>query len=150
MIRWQHKVKYLRLEKIGNTLPEGNLKDRLEYDYNNWPIDAGAPWDDVNEDGVFTPGFDKPKFIGDETLFYVANDLDTATTRYTYGSDPMGLEFQTTVFGFNRDDLKDVVFQESIKLLIKVKQILPICILITGRMMIWVMQMMTLSVVIPL
>ena len=104
--------KIFKIRKDWQTLPEGVFKDRLEYDYYNWPIDAGAPWDDINEDGVFTKGIDKPKFIGDETLFYVANDLDTAISRFTYGSDPIGLEFQTTVFGFNRDDLKDVVFKK--------------------------------------
>ena len=104
--------KIFKIRKDWQTLPEGIVKDRLEYDYTHWPVEAGAPWDDVNEDGVFTPGFDKIKFIGDETLFYVANDLDTAISRFTYGSDPIGLEFQTTVFGFNREDLKDVVFKK--------------------------------------
>ena len=104
--------KIFKIRKNWQLLPESVFKDRLKYDYNHWPIEAGAPWDDVNEDGVYTPGFDKPKFIGDETLFYVANDLDTVTSRFTYGSDPIGLEFQTTVFGFNRDDLKDVVFKK--------------------------------------
>jgi len=104
--------KIFKIRKDWQTLPEGVFKDRLEYDYYNWPIVAGAPWDDINQDGVFTKGIDKPKFIGDETLFYVANDLDTAASRFTYGSDPIGLEFQTTVFGFNRDDLKDVVFKK--------------------------------------
>jgi hypothetical protein len=104
--------KIFKIRKDWQTLPESVLKQRLEYDYKHWPIDAGAPWDDVNEDGVYMPGFDKPKFIGDETLFYVANDLDTTTSRYTYGSDPIGLEFQTTIFGFNREDLKDIVFKK--------------------------------------
>ena len=104
--------KIFKIRKDWQTLPESTFKQRLEYDYNHWPVEAGAPWDDVNEDGVYTPGFDKPKFIGDETLFYVANDLDTANSIYTYGSNPIGLEFQTTVFGFNRDDLKDVVFKK--------------------------------------
>jgi len=104
--------KIFKIRKDWQSLPESNLKDRLEYDYNHWPVEAGAPWDDVNEDGVYTPGFDKPKCIGDETLFYVANDLDTARSRFTYGSDPIGLEFQTTIFGFTREDLKDVVFKK--------------------------------------
>ncbi len=104
--------KIFKIRKDWQTLPESVLKDRLEYDYNHWPVEAGAPWDDVNEDDVYTPGFDKPKFIGDETLFYVANELDTARCLYTYGSNPIGLEFQTTVFGFNREDLKDVVFKK--------------------------------------
>ena len=104
--------KIFKIRKDWQTLPEGVFKDSLEYDYKNWPVEAGAPWDDVNEDGVYTKGIDKPKFIGDETLFYVANDLDTAISKFTYGSNPIGLEFQTTIFGFNREDLKDVVFKK--------------------------------------
>jgi len=103
--------KIFKIRKNWQTLPEGVFKDRLEYDYNHWPVAAGAPWDDVNEDGFYSPGIDEPIYIGDETLFYVANDLDTVISKNTYGSDPIGLEFQTTVFGFNRDDLKDVVFK---------------------------------------
>ena len=104
--------KIFKIRNDWQTLQEGNLKDQLEYDYNNWPVEAGAPWEDVNEDGVYTPDFDRPKCFGDETLFYVANDLDTAGSLYTYGSYPIGLEFQTTIFGFNREDLKDVVFKK--------------------------------------
>ena len=104
--------KIFKIRKDWESLPESVEKQRLEYDYNNWPIEAGAPWDDINNDGVYTPGFDKPKCIGDETLFYVANDLDTARSLFTYGSNPIGLEFQTTIFGFNREDLRDVVFKK--------------------------------------
>ncbi len=105
-------TKIFKIRRDWQSLPEGILKERLKYDYNHWPIEAGAPWDDLNKDGIYTPGFDKPKFIGDETLWYVCNDLDTAQSRHTYGSDPIGLEIQTTVFGFERDDLKDVVFKK--------------------------------------
>lgn len=104
--------KIYKLRKNWEQLPDGPEKQRLQYDLYNWPVDIGAPWNDVNEDGVYTPGIDTPKLIGDETLFYVANDLDTVRSRFTYGSDPIGLEFQTTVFGFNREDLKDVVFKK--------------------------------------
>jgi len=106
------KSKIFKIRNNWELLPESTEKQRLEYDYQNWPADLGAPWVDVNEDGIYTPGFDKPKVIGDETLWFVSNDLDTATTRHTYGSDPIGLEIQTTVFGFQREDLKDVVFKK--------------------------------------
>ncbi len=52
------------------------------------------------------------KYLGDETLFFVANDLDTARSLYTYGSNPIGLEFQATTFGYNSELLKDVVFKK--------------------------------------
>ena len=104
----QTKYKIFKITKGWESLPESPTKDRLIYDYENWPGDLGAPFNDVNGDGIFTKGIDTPKFMGDEVLFYVANDMDTTKSRFTYGSDPIGLEFQTTVWGFDTDDfLKD-------------------------------------------
>ncbi|MDX1702521.1 MAG: hypothetical protein R3250_17965, partial [Melioribacteraceae bacterium] len=107
------KYKIFKIRKDWESLPDNSIKNRFEYDYNNWPGDLGAPYIDNNGDGEYTKGIDTPKFIGDEVLFYVANDKDTITSRFTYGSDPIGLEFQTTVWGFDTDDfLKDVVFKK--------------------------------------
>ena len=40
---------------------------------------------------------DKPEFIGDEVLYYVANDLNDSLTNHTFGSPPLGLEFQGNI-----------------------------------------------------
>ena len=108
------KSKIFKLKKDWQYLPPGAERDRYEFDYLNWPVDVGAPWTDNNNDGVYTLGIDEPKIIGDETLFFVANDLDTATSLFTYGSNPIGLEFQVTTFGYNTELLKDVVFKKYI------------------------------------
>ncbi|MCF8243435.1 MAG: hypothetical protein K9J16_18820, partial [Melioribacteraceae bacterium] len=95
------------------SLPPGELRDKYEFNHNNWPGQFGAPYIDVDGDGEFTQGIDEPDYIGDEVLFYAANDLDSSVTAFTYGSLPMGLEFHTTVWGFDNDDfLKDVVFKK--------------------------------------
>lgn len=95
---------------------DGNgIPDRQEYedDYNNWPVEDGAPWVDVDGDGVFTRGVDTPEFVGDEVLWYVSNDLDASRTNFLYGTQPMGIEIQNTTFAFNRTgDLGDIVFQK--------------------------------------
>ncbi len=106
------KAKIFKLKKNWQMLPAGPERDRYEFDFLNWPVDVGAPWNDNNDDGVYTLGIDEPKIIGDETLFFVANDLDTARSLYTYGSNPIGLEFQVTTFGYNTELLKDVVFKK--------------------------------------
>ena len=106
------KSKIFKLKKDWQYLPPSPERDRYEFDYVNWPVDVGAAWDDNDGDGVYTPGIDNPKIFGDETLFFVANDLDTATTLYTYGSNPIGLEFQVTTFGYNCELLKDAVFKK--------------------------------------
>jgi hypothetical protein len=106
------KSKIFKLKKNWQMLPPSEERNRYAFDYANWPVDIGAPWEDKNGDGIYTSGIDEPKIIGDETLFFVANDLDTTTTKYTYGSGPIGLEIQTTVFGYNTKLLKDVVFKK--------------------------------------
>jgi Secretion system C-terminal sorting domain len=100
-----------KLKKDWQSLPSGDERDLLEYNYNNWPGEHGAPFNDLNGDGIFTKGVDEPEIIGDETLFYVANDLDSATTAFTYGSPPIGIEFQQTLFAYNTPELKDAVFK---------------------------------------
>lgn len=105
--------KIFKLKKGWEQLPAGQERDRYEYDYNNWPMELNAPFEDVNEDGVYTAGVDKPKYMGDETLFYVANDLDVATTNFTYGSFPIGLEFRTITWAHNLGrPLSDAVFKK--------------------------------------
>jgi hypothetical protein len=105
--------KVWKIRKDWQDLPEGPWKDQYEYDYNNWPGKYGAPFIDVDNDSVFTQGVDQPEFIGDEVLFCVSNDLDPERTENTYGTEPIGLEFQTTVWGYNTENfLKDAVFKK--------------------------------------
>jgi hypothetical protein len=95
------------------SLPPGPERDARQKDYEEWPIEHGAPYIDIDGDGLPTPGVDIPKFFGDETLWYVANDLDPQRSTGTYGMLPMGLEFQTTIFGFRRTGaLGDMVFKK--------------------------------------
>ena len=107
------RYRIYKIRKDWQNFPPGKERDDLERDYLEWPVSDGAPWLDVDDDGFYSPGSDTPKFSGDEMLWYVANDLDTIRSRWTYGSDPIGLEFQTTTFGYNRiNDLADVVFKK--------------------------------------
>jgi hypothetical protein len=106
------KYRVYRIKKGWENFSEP-ARSEFEKDYNEWPVEDGAPWIDVDGDGVFTRGVDEPEFTGDEVLWYVANDLDEARTLFTYGSLPLGLEFQTTIFGFNRTGaLGDMVFKK--------------------------------------
>ncbi len=90
-----------------------DLKAKYQFNYENWPVSIGAPFIDVDDDGVYTYGIDKPRLLGEETLFYTANDMDTNFTAFTYGTNPIGLEFQTLVYAFNEaPHLDDVVFKK--------------------------------------
>ncbi|MBI5726234.1 MAG: T9SS type A sorting domain-containing protein [Ignavibacteriales bacterium] len=87
---------------------------RVKYEnmFNFWPGELGAPYKDINNDGHFTAGIDKPLFMGDEVTWYVANDLDTMRTQQLYGSRPIGVEFQSTEFALSTDSLKDILYKK--------------------------------------
>lgn len=107
------KYRIYKLRKGWELLPPGTDRTRYETDYNEWPVEDGAPWVDVDGDGIFTRGVDEPKYVGDETVFFVSNDLDPVRSTFLYGAQPMGLEVQSTFFGFNRTGpLGDMIFKK--------------------------------------
>ena len=108
------EYKIFKLKKGWENLPEGIERDRYEYDYNNWPGDLGAPYIDVNGDGEFTQGVDTPEYLGDETLFTIANGMDADLSEYLLGSPPAPVEIRTTVWAYNSDGMEDVVFKKFV------------------------------------
>jgi len=109
------KFKIWKIKNGWEYMPASIIRNKYEYDYNNWPVELGAPWIDVDGNGTFSREIDKPELLGDEVLFHVSNDLDPEITSFTYGSPPIGLEFQVTVWAHNTSDfLKDVVFKKYV------------------------------------
>ncbi|MDP3148857.1 MAG: TasA family protein, partial [Ignavibacteria bacterium] len=101
------KYRIYKIRKGWESLPPGPRRDTYEKDYHEWPIEDGAPYVLDKE------GNKVPNFVGDEVLWCVSNDMDQTRSTYTYGTLPMGLEQQMTVFGFNRSgDLGDMVFKK--------------------------------------
>lgn len=89
-------------------LTESKTKEEVaaQYalDWNEWPAKWGAPYEDVDGNGVYDPNVDTPGIKGaDQTLWYVSNDLNDSTTISLHGSLPIGLEIQTTIWGYNRE-----------------------------------------------
>ena len=109
------RYRIFKIRKGWESLPPGPERDALEKDYNEWPMEDGAPYVDIDGNGQFTPGVDKPQFVGDMVLWCVSNDMDASRSTFTYGTLPMGLEQQMTVFAFNRTgDLGDMVFKKYV------------------------------------
>lgn len=82
-------------------------------DWKNWPVDLGAPFVDKNENGIYEPVLDAdgyatlegdyPGFAdGDQVMWYVVNDQDPAAVAFLYGADPIGMELQVTIWGYNQ------------------------------------------------
>ncbi len=103
-----------KLYKVSKT----DLADPLANDdFQNWPVDLGAPWVDADGDGTYNPlplGPDSPDFIGDQVIWYVSNDSDP-TSHSIFSTAPMGVEVQTTIFGFDRPDaFGDMMFVKEL------------------------------------
>jgi hypothetical protein len=105
------KYRIYKIRKDWERLPSGPTRDRYQKDYLEWPGDEGAPYYDENNDRKFTAGIDKPLFIGDEVLWCVMNDLDPNRTLYTFGTIPIGLEVQLTVYGYTHTSLENVLIK---------------------------------------
>ena len=74
------------------------LRDQYETDWNEWPADKGAPYDDVNNDGKYEPETDIPGIPGvDQTLYIQYTD---AFSEANYGSQPIGLNISETYWAY--------------------------------------------------
>jgi hypothetical protein len=105
------------------------VRNQYEYDWMNWPAAWGAPYDDVNGDGSFDPAVDIPGYPGsDQTLWTIANDVPLivndagdstgyeSTAPNLYGSDPIGIELQITMWGYAfgaSDPLGNNIFKQA-------------------------------------
>lgn len=77
------------------------IRAQYETDWNEWPASQGAPFEDNNGNGTYEPSIDVPGVPdADQTVWFVANDFDPAQTDFMYGSLPMGIEEQVTVWGY--------------------------------------------------
>jgi hypothetical protein len=112
----QEKYRVYKIRKNWETIPFGNERDQFEKDYNEWPVDDGAPWIDIDGDGIYTRGVDQPDYVGDEVLWYVANDTENQRRAEngfppSFTNPPLKIEIQTTLWGYNRSGtLGDVIF----------------------------------------
>ncbi len=105
-VRRDYKEADLSSEALNEGKSTSEIFSQYQKDWNEWPAKDGAPFEDVNRNGIYEPFMDVPGQSGaDQTLWFVANDLDSNKTKSLYGSLPMGVEMQVTVWGFNQDNL---------------------------------------------
>jgi len=107
-----HKIYFVDLDMMSS--PESY------DDFQNWPADQGAPFIDVDGDGVYNPlpnGTDYPEFIGDKVAFFVANDGDSAY-KLNMGSAPTNIEFQVLIYSFDQSISTDLANSLFFKILL--------------------------------
>ena len=117
------------------------VRQQYADDWRQWPWEWGAPFYDADGDGAYDPDLDEPAFRSadcsqrpetcaanaDQIAFFIINDLDAGATTALYGSQPIGLEVQVTLWAYARTDpLGDVIFKKfKIKVgLTDIKQLL--------------------------
>jgi len=91
------------------------VRSQYAADWYEWPTQYGAPFYDKNGNGVFEPqSGERPGLLdADQVIWFVCNNQDTGSAFLFYGSPPMGIELQVTLWGYNRpgNALHQLVFK---------------------------------------
>ncbi len=130
------------------------LRKLYRQDWIDWPAGKGAPFYDVDGDGVYTPGFwidpedglEKPKTrpgVGEEfdaakhadepgiadadmVAWLVANDLDAGAVQTLYGSPAIGMEMQALMWAYARSDAMGNIIFKNFRVIYKGTDTTPI------------------------
>lgn len=91
------------------------IVDNYADDWQNWPVDIGAPFVDQNDNGKWDGSdIDKPGLpYYDQVIYFVMNDFDESLTNKFLGSPPLGLEIHVLIYAF--DDTNFTCGQSYIK-----------------------------------
>lgn len=91
----------LSREAIDEAKSEAEIRAQYESDWQEWRANDGAPFSDVDSNGIYDPTIDIPGVKGAvQTIWFVANDLDASKTQYLYGTNPIGIEYQATYWEY--------------------------------------------------
>lgn len=116
-VRRDYKTADLNMEAEDENKKASAVYEQYEKDWKQWPAADGAPFEDVNKDGIYQPGIDIPGVTGaNQTLWFVANDLDSNATKFFTGSLPIGIEMQVTIWGYKYDGTYrgDAIFKRCV------------------------------------
>ena len=128
-----------QVSSINKTDNSDDSSPNFNREFATWPSADGAPahdgeyFTDANDNGVWdvgeeyldfdfdgmydepdgemVSGEDPPLMIGDQMHWFVINDAEPNTHSNLWSTQPLGVEVQTTIFGFDRNDpLGNVMF----------------------------------------
>jgi hypothetical protein len=87
------------------------IRDQYAKDWMEWPADKGAPFDDVDGNGIYDPSVDIPGIPGaSQTIWLLYND---AVAPQAYGSPPIGVEVAQTIWAYAvSNPLSNVIFKK--------------------------------------
>ena len=87
-----------------------SVRGQYARDWAEWPWEKGAPFYDLNGNGVKDPGED-PGLVGaNQVVWFVCNDIGIAPL--LYGSPEIGIEEQVTIWAYDQTNpLSNAVFK---------------------------------------
>jgi hypothetical protein len=92
---------------------EQQIRDQYELDWTEWRAEDGAPFNDIDSNGVYNPTIDIPGINNAiQTIWFIANDLDASKTHFLYGTDPIGIEYQATIWEYSGGALANLFFRK--------------------------------------
>ncbi len=118
------------------------IRDQYHKDWTEWPVQYGAPYVERNGipgyqppppfgenftvDSLIAGNYDEPGIAGadptspaDQVVWTVFNDLDPTATLGLFGSEPLGLEIQVTLWGYKRTDAMGNLYFKRVRLINK-------------------------------
>ena len=110
----------LSREAMDEFKSEQEIRNQYELDWYEWPAIIGAPYYDVDANGSYDPVIDVPGIPGaSQTIWFVANDQAASRTTFMYGTMPMGVEYQATMWEYKDSVGFDNLFFRKYKLINK-------------------------------
>jgi hypothetical protein len=112
-VRPDYKTAVLSSELRDEGGTEAAIRAQYELDWNEWPAADGAPYVDVDGNHVYNPAVDIPGVRdASQTVWFVANDNNPTNVSDLYGSTPLGVELQTTVWAYAQEGaLNNMIFK---------------------------------------
>jgi len=89
-----------------------SLRMAYEKDLQDWPWQKGAPFYDSNNNGIMDKSEEPGLLNAPQVVWFVANDLNPQLTQALYGSPPIGIEMQVTLWAYNHDiDIENSLYR---------------------------------------
>jgi len=118
------EVNMVALDDVTDNMQNAVI-DQYAADWKEWPVDVGAPYYDEDGNGEYNPVldadgypivgvdndedgqideyYDRPGIVGaDQVIWFAVNDLSASRTLNLYGSHPIGIECQITIWAYNQ------------------------------------------------
>jgi hypothetical protein len=115
-VRPDYRTADLSSEIADEKRSAADIRARYETDWAEWPVAYGAPYKDVDSNGTYNPSVDIPGVPGaDQTVWYVANDMNSTNTANLYGTQPLGIECQVTSWAYAQEGpLGNMIFRSYV------------------------------------